>query len=144
MSFDQITAFAAQSPVLSALFVGLTVALIYTEVARLFLGFKTVSPAELTMLLNRESALLVDVSASSDFEKGHILSAKHVAMSQFDPESKLLAGAKELPVAVVCRSGQTSIEAAKRLHKAGFKRVYWLNDGINAWVGADLPLTKGR
>jgi rhodanese-related sulfurtransferase len=49
-----------------------------------------------------------------------------------------------LPVAVVCRTGQSSSEAAKRLHKAGFTRVYWLNDGLNAWVQADLPLTKGR
>jgi rhodanese-related sulfurtransferase len=144
MSFDALIAFAAQSPILSSIFVVLTVALVYTEVARLFVGYKTVSPAQLTDLINRESALLVDVSAIAEFEKGHILGAKHVAMSQFDPESKLLAKAKELPVAVVCRTGQTSSEAAKRLHKAGFTRVYWLNDGLNAWIQADLPLTKGR
>jgi len=144
MSFDALIAFAAQSPILSSIFVVLTVALVYTEVARLFVGYKTVSPAQLTDLINRESALLVDVSAIAEFEKGHILGAKHVAMSQFDPENKLLAKAKELPVAVVCRTGQTSSEAAKRLHKAGFTRVYWLNDGLNAWIQADLPLTKGR
>lgn len=144
MSFDALIAFAAQSPILSSIFVVLTVALVYTEVARLFVGYKTVSPAQLTDLINRESALLVDVSAIAEFEKGHILGAKHVAMSQFDPENKLLAKAKELPVAVVCRTGQSSSEAAKRLHKAGFTRVYWLNDGLNAWLQADLPLTKGR
>ncbi|MCE2869379.1 MAG: rhodanese-like domain-containing protein [Gammaproteobacteria bacterium] len=144
MSFDALIAFAAQSPILSSIFVVLTVALVYTEVARLFVGYKTVSPAQLTDLINRESALLVDVSAIAEFEKGHILGAKHVAMSQFDPENKLLAKAKELPVAVVCRTGQSSSEAAKRLHKAGFTRVYWLNDGLNAWIQADLPLTKGR
>lgn len=144
MSFDALIAFAAQSPILSSIFVVLTVALVYTEVARLFVGYKTVSPAQLTDLINRESALLVDVSAIAEFEKGHILGAKHVAMSQFDPDNKLLAKAKELPVAVVCRTGQSSSEAAKRLHKAGFTRVYWLNDGLNAWIQADLPLTKGR
>jgi rhodanese-related sulfurtransferase len=144
MSFDALIAFAAQSPILSSIFVVLTVALVYTEVARLFVGYKTVSPAQLTDLINRESALLVDVSAIAEFDKGHILGSRHVAMSQFDPENKLLAKAKELPVAVVCRTGQTSSEAAKRLHKAGFTRVYWLNDGLNAWIQADLPLTKGR
>lgn len=144
MSFDALIAFAAQNPLLSSIFAVLTVALVYTEVARLFVGYKTVSPAQLTDLINRESALLVDVSAIAEFEKGHILGAKHVAMSQFDPENKLLAKAKELPVAVVCRTGQSSSEAAKRLHKAGFTRVYWLNDGLNAWTQADLPLTKGR
>lgn len=144
MSFDALIAFAAQNPMLSMVFAMLTVALAYTEAARLFVGYKTVSPAQLTDLINRESALLVDVSAIAEFEKGHILGAKHVAMSQFDPENKLLAKAKELPVAVVCRTGQSSSEAAKRLHKAGFTRVYWLNDGLNAWIQADLPLTKGR
>ena len=144
MSFDALMAFAAQNPILSSIFVVLTVALVYTEAARLFVGYKTVSPAQLTDLINRESALLVDVSAIAEFEKGHILGAKHVAMSQFDPESKLLAKAKELPVAVVCRSGQTATGAAARLHKAGFKRVYLLEGGINAWIQADLPLTKGR
>jgi rhodanese-related sulfurtransferase len=136
--------FAGQNPVLSVLFAGLTLALVYTEVARLFVGYKTVSPAQLTDLINRESALLIDVSAIAEFEKGHILGAKHVAMSQFDPENKLLAKAKELPVAVVCRNGQQSSDAAKRLHKAGFSKVFWLNDGINAWTQADLPLSKGR
>ncbi|MFM6988786.1 MAG: rhodanese-like domain-containing protein [Arenimonas sp.] len=144
MSLAELLAFAGQSPLLSALFVVLTAAIVYTEIARLFTGYKRVTPAQLTDLINRESALVVDVSAIADFEKGHILGSKHVAMSQFDPENKLLAKAKELPVAVVCRTGQTSSEAAKRLHKAGFTRVYWLNDGLNAWIQADLPLTKGR
>lgn len=144
MSLAELLAFAGQSPLLSALFVVLTAAIVYTEIARLFTGYKRVNPAELTALINRESALVVDVSAIADFEKGHILGSKHVAMSQFDPESKLLAKAKELPVAVVCRSGQTASGAAARLHKAGFKRVYLLEGGINAWIQADLPLTKGR
>lgn len=144
MSFAALMQFAGQNPVLSVLFAGLTLALVYTEVARLFVGYKTVSPAQLTDLINRESALLIDVSAIAEFEKGHILGAKHVAMSQFDPENKLLAKAKELPVAVVCRNGQQSSDAAKRLHKAGFSKVFWLNDGINSWTQADLPLSKGR
>lgn len=144
MSFAALMQFAGQNPVLSVLFAGLTLALVYTEVARLFVGYKTVSPAQLTDLINRESALLIDVSAIAEFEKGHILGSKHVAMSQFDPENKLLAKAKELPVAVVCRTGQQSSDAAKRLHKAGFSKVFWLNDGINAWTQADLPLSKGR
>jgi rhodanese-related sulfurtransferase len=144
MSFAALTQFAGQNPVLSVLFVGLTLALIYTEIARFFVGYKIVSPAQLTDLINKQSALLIDVSAIAEFEKGHILGSKHVAMSQFDPENKLLAKAKELPVAVVCRTGQQSSDAAKRLHKAGFSKVFWLNDGINAWTQADLPLSKGR
>lgn len=122
----------------------LTVALIYTEVARLFRGYKALRPAELTALINRDNALVVDLSPSGDFEKGHIAGSKSVQLSQFDPESKLLAAAKALPVVVVCRTGQASGDAARRLKKAGFEHVYWLDGGIAAWQQADLPLVKGR
>lgn len=144
MSFAALMQFASQNPMLSAIFAILTVALIYTEIMRFFVGYKVVSPAQLTDLINKQSALLIDVSPQNDFEKGHILGSKHVLMSQFDPENKLLAKTKDMPVAMVCRNGQQSAIAAKRLHKAGFTQVFWLNDGINAWLQADLPLSKGR
>ena len=35
-------------------------------------------------------------------------------------------------------------DAAKKLKKAGFEQVYWLDGGIAAWQQADLPLVKGR
>ncbi|HEY0861588.1 MAG TPA: rhodanese-like domain-containing protein [Pseudoxanthomonas sp.] len=144
MSFEKLQAFVAHSPVLSLLLVGLTLVILYTEVARLFRGYKALRPAELTGLINRENALVVDLSASGDFEKGHIAGSRNVAPSQFDPESKLLAPAKALPVVMVCRNGQASADAAKRLKKAGFTQVYWLDGGIAAWQQADLPLVKGR
>ena len=122
----------------------ITAALIYTEVARLFRGFKALRPAELVALVNRDNALVVDLSASNDFEKGHIAGSKSVQPSQFDPENKLLSAAKSLPVVVVCRTGQASEDAAKRLKKAGFEQVHWLDGGIAAWQQAELPLVKGR
>ena len=129
---------------LSLALVGLTLALIVTEIARLFRGYKALRPAELTTLINRDNALVVDLSASGDFEKGHIAGSRNVAPSQFDPENKMLAAAKSLPVVVVCRNGQASASAAKRLKKAGFEQVYWLDGGVAAWQQADLPLVKGR
>lgn len=144
MNFQELLAFAERHPYLSFALVGLTLAIVYTEIARLFRGFKALRPAELTGLMNRDNALVIDLSASNDFEKGHIAGSKSVQPSQFDPENKLLANAKDLPVVVVCRSGQASADAAKRLKKAGFTQVYWLDGGIAAWQQADLPLVKGR
>lgn len=144
MFLERLPEFIANHPILSMALVGLTVAIIANEVSRVTRGFKGISPAQLTQLINRENALLVDVSPFNDFEKGHIPGAKHVAMSQFDPESKLLNKVKELPVAIVCRSGITSSQAAKRLVKAGFKQVYSLEGGTAAWQQADLPLARGK
>ena len=144
MTFEELLAFANRNLYLSLGLVAITVALVYTEIARLLRGYKSLRPAELTGLINRENALVVDLSPSADFEKGHIAGSRSVAFSQFDPESKLLAKAKSLPVVVTCRNGQVSAGAAKRLKKAGFEQVYWLEGGVQGWQQADLPLVKGR
>lgn len=144
MDFTELAAFFGRHPYLSLGLLGLTIAIIYTEAGRLMRGFKSLRPAQLTALLNRDNALLVDLSPGNDFEKGHIAGSRNVAPSQFDPENKLLAKARELPVVVTCRNGQASLGAARRLKKAGFQQVYWLDGGVAAWQQADLPLVKGR
>lgn len=144
MDFAELAAFAARHPYLSLALAGLTVAIIGNEIAGLFRGYKTVAPADLTALVNRENALVVDLRAIADFEKGHVPGAKNVQMSQFDPENRQLAAARSLPVVLVCKTGQTAGGAAKRLKKAGFEKVFVLDGGIGAWQQAGLPLAKGR
>ncbi len=136
--------FISNHPFLSFGLIGVTIALIANEVAGFTRGYTALTPAALTQLINRDNALLIDMSSIQEYEKGHIPGAKHVPMSQFDPESKDLAKARELPVAVYCRTGQTSSTAAKRLHKAGFSKVYSLEGGLRTWIEAQLPLAKGR
>lgn len=144
VTFAELAAFAGRNPVLSLAFVGLTVAIIANEIAGLLSGIKRVGPAQLTALVNRDNALVIDLRAAADFAKGHIAGAKNVQMSQFDPENKALAPAKALPVVLVCNVGQTASVAARRLRKAGFANVAVLEGGIRAWLAADLPVVKGR
>jgi rhodanese-related sulfurtransferase len=136
--------FIGNHTLLAMMFVAILVALVAGEVSRLFRGYKELTPAGLTLLINRENALLVDLSSNQDYERGHIVGAKHVPLSQFDPENKDLAKVKDLPVAVYCKNGTTSAQAAKRLLKAGFKQVFWLGGGLAAWQQADLPTAKGK
>ncbi|TXH69318.1 MAG: rhodanese-like domain-containing protein [Lysobacteraceae bacterium] len=144
MTLEELSAFAGRHPVYSLALVGLTIAIVFNEFSRFFRAYKTLRPAELTTLINRENALVVDLRAYADFEKGHIAGSKNVLMNQFDPESKLLAPAKSLPVVVVCNQGITASGAAKQLKQAGFERVYVLEGGIAGWQQAELPLVKGR
>lgn len=136
--------FIAHHPLLIVAFVMIVLALIGLEGSRHFRGYKELSPAGLTQLINRDNALVIDVSALADYEKAHVPGSRHVPPSQFDPESKDLKKARELPVATVCRNGVESGKAARRLVKAGFARVYTLSGGIAAWQRAELPLAKGR
>ncbi|MBS0557585.1 MAG: rhodanese-like domain-containing protein [Proteobacteria bacterium] len=136
--------FLGHHPFLALAFVGIVAAIIGNEIARRFRGYRELTPAALTLLVNREEPLLVDLSSDADFEKSHIAGARHVAMSQFDPENKDLAKARDLPVALVCKTGATSAQAAARLVKAGFGKVYVLGGGMTAWREAALPTAKGR
>ncbi|HIE1459751.1 rhodanese-like domain-containing protein [Stenotrophomonas maltophilia] len=144
MNYEELLAFAGRNPMLSAALVGLTVAIIVTEIRRLFRGFKGIKPAELTQLINASGTVVVDLSASGDFEKGHIAGSRNAQASAFGPDNKLVANAKQSPVVLVCRSGNASETAAKALKKAGFEKVYVLDGGIPAWQQAELPLVKGR
>ena len=143
MDLAELIAFASRHPYLSLGLAALTLAIVGNEVASLFRGYKGLRPAGLTALVNRDNALVVDLRPIGDFEKGHIPGSKNVQLSQFDPESKQLAAARSLPVVLVCKAGQTSGGAAKRLRKAGFEHVYVLEGGIGAWQQDSLPMAKG-
>jgi rhodanese-related sulfurtransferase len=144
VTLQDLITFAGRHLMLSLALAGLTLALIVTEVMRLMQGWKTLKPAQLTGLVNHDGALVIDLRPINDFQAGHIAGSRNVQMSQFDPENKQLAGAKALPVVLVCKTGQTAGGAAGRLAKAGFEKVYVLDGGIGGWIGADLPLVKGR
>ena len=144
VNLAELMAFAGRHPYLSLALAGLTLALIYNEVVGRLSGIRRVGPATLTALINRDNALVIDLRAAADFDKGHIAGAKNVLLSQFDPENKQLSAAKALPVVLVCTVGQTANSAAKRLLKAGFSNVSVLEGGVQAWQAADLPLVKGR
>ena len=134
---QKLPQFLGNHAALAALFVILLVALIVMQVIDLFSKTRELTPAGLT--------LLIDLSAFADFEKMHVPGAKHVAMSQFDPEQKDLAKARELPVVVMDKDGRgNSIKAAQRLVKAGFGKVYTLGGGVLAWQQAQYPVAKGR
>jgi len=141
---DRLLEFAQDNLFLSIALAGLTLALVVTEVMRLFRGFKGISPSQLTELINRENALVIDLRGQSEFEKGHIIGARHLLPSQVDPDAKLLAKAKESPVVLVCAAGITASGSAQKLVKAGFKQVSVLDGGIGAWTAAGLPLAKGK
>ena len=87
---------------------------------------------------------MIDVRGQGDFEKGHILGAKHLLPSQLDPANKVLAKAGERPVVLVCATGMTAPASAGTLVKAGFRQVSVLDGGVGAWQAAGLPLARGK
>jgi rhodanese-related sulfurtransferase len=144
MTLARLSEFIGLHTVPFAALAALTVAILWMEVARRLGGYRRLTPAALTELINREDALVLDVSAAADFDKGRIAGARNLPLAEFTPDHKWLAKDRERPVALVCRTGQNSAQAATRLVKAGFPRVHWLDGGVAAWQEANLPLVKGK
>ncbi len=51
---------------------------------------------------------------------------------------------KSMPIAVYCRSGRMSAEAAKQLVSLGYKNVYNLEGGMNAWRESGREIVKNE
>jgi len=141
---ERLPQFIGNHLLLSAAFGVIVAALIGSELGRFTRRFKMISPAELVRLINRDNALVIDVSSAADFEKGHIAGSRNLAPAQIDPEHKDLVKVRELPVVVVCRTGANAQNVCARLSKAGFTQVHCLDGGLAAWTGAELPVVKGR
>ena len=99
------------------------------------------SPAEATLLMNREDALVLDVRETGEWSSGHITGARHITLAQIDTRLSELDKFKEKPIIVVCATGNRSSSACGQLKKHGFGKVYSLGGGISAWRDASLPLT---
>lgn len=137
-------AFFSRHPMLSAGFFGVLIAWVIYEIKHARRGFQEVSGNAAALLVNRQNAVIVDVSPAVDFEKQHIPGARNMPMSQFDPDGKELSKLKGQALIVTCRDGSQSALACKRLLRSGYTQVHVLRGGVNGWLSEQLPTVKGR
>lgn len=104
-------------------------------------GAQNLSPAEATLLMNREDALVLDVRESGEWGSGHIPGARHITLAQLEKRMSEIEKFKDRPIIICCASGNRSSSACGQLKKGGFEKVFNLSGGISAWLGANLPLT---
>ena len=105
-------------------------------------GIKLIAPLRVTQLVNRESALVLDVCTNKEFETGHIPDAVNLPLPQLKDEAgKMLEKSGDKPVIISCRSGNRAKSAAKKLAKLGFKDLYILSGGNAAWQKEKLPMS---
>lgn len=104
-------------------------------------GGSRVSAAEAVRLINREKAILIDVSEPSEFANGHALGSRSIPLGTLEKATDLPKN-KALPVVVVCATGARATRAAGILKKLGFENPRVLAGGLVAWRDANLPLEK--
>lgn len=94
-------------------------------------GYKNISPKELASMLEFKNFELIDT---------HIPEQLHIPQTDaFIPFNEIVDRRSELPdnknetIVLYCRSGNMSETAAEELIGLGYKNVYNLSGGVNAW-----------
>lgn len=101
------------------------------------------SPQQAVHLINREHALVVDIRSPELFQQGHIVKALNVSAEELTNHKKL-ARYQDKPILVYCEKGVSCLKAVKSLEKAGYKKLYTLQRGLQEWKSNNLPLEKGN
>ena len=104
-------------------------------------GASKVNATEAVRLINREKAVLIDVSDVTEFAKSHPAGAKSIPLAKLETTSDLPKN-KALPLVVVCPTGTRSARAVAILKKLGFENSKALAGGLAAWRDANLPVEK--
>ena len=106
-------------------------------------GYKDLSVEEFrSRLENDNDVQLLDVRTPQEFAEGHIPGAVNINwLGDGFIEAVQASIAPEQEILIYCRRGRRSAEAADTLNALGYKRIFNLKEGFNAWKNANLPVT---
>lgn len=136
---NQVLIFLGQQWILVGILLALVFLYIQMEIKR---GGETISVHQLTALVNRENAVVLDVRENSEYKEGHIIDALHIPYAKLTERLAELEKHKNKPIVIVDKMGQHSGAAGKQLREAGYQ-VSRLDGGMTEWRSSNLPVIKG-
>jgi len=136
---ERLIEFAIQHYYLVAAWVLTLLLLLATEKRK---SGKSVTPAEATRMINKESGVVLDIRTRKEWDTGHITSAHHIPLADLDRRLSELDKYKDKPVVVVCNLGQAAGAATKKLKSAGYEQVVRLSGGMTEWKNQNMPVVK--
>ncbi|MGI9077372.1 MAG: rhodanese-like domain-containing protein [Gemmatimonadaceae bacterium] len=100
-------------------------------------------PAEVAGLLGDSSTIrLLDVRTPGEYETVHIRGAYNVPLDKLGEHAREIGNVAD-PIVLVCQSGQRARKAEETLMAAGMSNLHVLDGGVNGWLAAGLPITRG-
>ena len=93
-------------------------------------------------LINREKAVVVDVSETEEFAAGHVGGAKNVPLGQLEAQLPSVVKNKALPLILTCATGARANRALATAKKLGYEQAQVLAGGLKSWKDANLPVEK--
>jgi rhodanese-related sulfurtransferase len=113
--------------------------------ATLAFGYKDISADEVTLFMNSQDTVVVDVRLSEEWVESGVLANAHL-ITYFDSQARAMKteflkkllevtkGNKTKPIVLVCRTGLRSKLVAGILDREGYKNVYNYKDGMVGWL----------
>jgi len=92
--------------------------------------------------INGTPVSVIDVRTPQEYAAGHLQSATNIDSAAADLNARLAKLPKNAPYIVYCHTGNRSGVVTQRMHDLGFKHVYDLQGGLQAWTAAGLPTTS--
>lgn len=102
----------------------------------------SLSASGAVQLINREKAVIIDVSEVAEFAAGHVGGAKNIPLGQLEEKLPQAVKNKAVPVILVCASGARARRAEATAKKLGYQQAQALGGGLKAWKDANLPLER--
>lgn len=104
---------------------------------------RSLTPAQAQKVIAKTPGLVIlDVRTPDEFRDGHIKGAINIDFYARDFQHRINELDKSVPYFVYCRSGRRSGVTIKQMQKTGFTNILHLENGINAWKDASLPLVR--
>lgn len=126
-----------------SLWFGVLLLLIWNLFGHILLGIKQLEPMEVTRLINREHAVVIDIRKPAEYESGHLLNAINIPETEYMDKKKEMDKYRNKPLVVYCQNGGVSPQMVRRFKADGFSDVACLRGGVVTWQRAGLPLTRG-
>jgi rhodanese-related sulfurtransferase len=94
------------------------------------------------LLINREKAVVVDVSEADEFAAGHVVGARNVPLNDLEKRLPEVVKNKAVPLLLVCATGGRASRALATAKKLGYDKAQVMAGGLKAWKDANLPVEK--
>ncbi len=91
-------------------------------------------------LVENKDLQFVDVRRAGEYESGHAPQTINLTLSNLENLSRNLDASR--PIYVICQGGYRSSAGTSILEKKGFKEIYNITGGTDAWVKSELQIEK--
>lgn len=98
------------------------------------------NPADFQAKAQEAGVILLDVRTSGEYEAGHLEGAINIDVEGMTFEGEIASLDKTKTYAIYCQSGRRSRIAVETMKKAGFTKLFNLDEGIGSWQAAGLPV----